>query len=74
VIASRETASRLAGWQGTRGVLRRRLVPDGAAAREALIKDVTWLHGFLARLGDTFTHAEARQAAVSARTAGRSMS
>jgi Ser/Thr protein kinase RdoA (MazF antagonist) len=50
VIASREAASWLAGWQGTRGVLRRRLVPDGAAAREALIEDVTWLHGFLARL------------------------
>ena len=38
----------LVGWQGTRGVLRRRPVP--AVSRTAPTQDVAWLHGFLTRL------------------------
>lgn len=47
-IRPREGRAWLAGWQGTRGVLRRLAAPAALAA--ALSEDVTWLHGFLARL------------------------
>jgi len=50
-IRPREGRAWLAGWQGTRGVLRRLPVPPTAAAD--LAEDVTWLHGFLARLAVT---------------------
>jgi homoserine kinase type II len=47
-IRPRDGRAWLAGWQGTRGVLRRLPAPAPAAAD--LAEDVTWLHGFLARL------------------------
>jgi len=47
-IRPREGRAWLAGRQGTRGVLRR--LPAPAAAAADLTEDVTWLHGFLARL------------------------
>jgi hypothetical protein len=48
-IRPREGRAWLAGWQGTRGVLRWLPAPAPAAAAD-LTEDVTWLHGFLARL------------------------
>ncbi len=47
-IRPKEGRAWLAGWQGTRGVLRR--LPAPAAGAADLAQDVTWLHGFLARL------------------------
>jgi Ser/Thr protein kinase RdoA (MazF antagonist) len=47
-IRPREGRAWLVGWQGTRGVLRRRPVP--LALDAALSQDVTWLHGFMTRL------------------------
>lgn len=48
-IRPRKGRAWLVAWQGTRGVLRRLAVPAATAAD--LAEDVTWLHGFMTRLG-----------------------
>jgi len=47
-IRPREGRAWLVSWQGTRGVLRRLPVP--ATVADDAAEDVTWLHGFMARL------------------------
>jgi Ser/Thr protein kinase RdoA (MazF antagonist) len=49
-IRPREGRAWLAGWQGTRGVLRR--LPAPAISPDSLGADVAWLHGFLTRLAE----------------------
>jgi len=50
LIPTREARSWLVDWRGTRGVLRRRPLPAGSAARGHLLADVRWLHDLLAGL------------------------
>jgi Ser/Thr protein kinase RdoA (MazF antagonist) len=50
VIRPREGRGWLVDWHGTRGVLRQLPGPQDDAAADLLIADVSWLHGFLARL------------------------
>src|SRR5437899_255455 len=49
-IRPREGRAWLAGWQGTRGVLRQVAVPAHGAAVSRLAAGVAWLHAFLTRL------------------------
>ena len=49
-IPAREARAWLVDWQGIRGVLRCRTVPEAATTRARLLGDVDWLHAFLGGL------------------------